>query len=74
VGGQVTMAGTQKNPGRLVLGRDEYKPSVLVITLRDKKGRPRLATFLYPDDPVEPPIGEEYHVAYMIGRSMRRRR
>lgn len=65
--------GTQKNPGRLVLGTDEYKPSVLVITERDKLGRPRAARFLYPDDPVEPPVGEEYHVAYMCGRSMRRR-
>lgn len=68
------MSGTRKNPGRLVLGPDEFKPSVLVITAWDARGRPRLAQFIYPDEPDAPIEGTPFHIAYMIGRTMRKSR
>lgn len=67
------MSGTRKNPGRLVLGMEEFKPSVLVVTEWDARHRPVRVRFIYPDEPDAPSEGQEYHLAYAIARTMRRR-
>lgn len=61
-----------KKPNGISVAGEEYRATVMLINTRDPTGRPKLVTILHDDQEIEIAGGEEFLIAYVSRKMLRK--